>query len=105
MIDFDKVIRKNINGVDFVYASDFDALLAAYKEALKRPTINKELMAITKKPIVQSLLYDLDLLPEQLMSQQEVTPGLVRAYYRLDGILMTLKAMELYEEAMQGRAK
>lgn len=65
---------------------------------LYRPVLNKELLKLVNKPIVQSLLYDLDLLPEQLISQQEMTTGLFRAYCRLEGILMAFKAMEMNDE-------
>jgi hypothetical protein len=62
---------------------------------LYRPGLNKELVALSRKPIVQSLLYDLDLLPEQLESQEELTLGLFAAYNRLEGVLLAFKAMEI----------
>jgi hypothetical protein len=45
-----------------------------------------------------SLLYDLDLLPEQLSAQEEMTIGLFAAYNRLEGVLLAFKAMELQEQ-------
>ena len=66
---------------------------------LYRPTINKALMEVANKPIVSSLLYDLDLTPEQLISQKEMTIGLFAAYNRLEGVLLAFKAMELQEAA------
>jgi hypothetical protein len=62
------------------------------------PVLNKELLKLVSKPIIQSLLYDLDLLPEQLISQKEMTIGLFRAYCRLEGFLMAFKAMEMSDE-------
>ena len=72
-------------------------------QELYRPELKKELLAVTKKPVVQSLLYDLDLLPEQLDSQEELTVGLFGAYNRLEGILLAFKAMELMEEKEKGK--
>ena len=46
------------------------------------------------KPIVLNLLYDTDLLPEQLDSQAEMTVGLFAAYSRLEGILLAFKYLE-----------
>ena len=65
---------------------------------LYRPGLNKELAALSRKPIVLSLLYDLDLLPEQLESQEELTLGLFAAYNRLEGVLLAFKTMELVAE-------
>jgi hypothetical protein len=68
---------------------------------LYRPTLNKALLEVTRKPLVQSLLYDLDLLPEQLLSQKEMTVGLFAAYNRLEGVLLAFKCMELEAEAAE----
>lgn len=63
---------------------------------LYRPTLNAQLLAQIKDcPFLLSLLYDLDLLPEQLASQNEMTVGLFAAYNRLEGILLCYKAMEM----------
>lgn len=62
---------------------------------LYRPNLNKELLKLTEHPIALSKLYDLDLLPEQLFSQEEMTVGLFAAYNRLEGFLLGLKVMEL----------
>ena len=62
---------------------------------LYRPELKKELLSIVSVPIVQSLLYDADLLPEQLMSQKKITLGLVEAYNRLEGVLLAFKYLEL----------
>lgn len=64
---------------------------------LYRPELKKELLAMAHKPIVTSLLYDLDLMPEQLKSQENLTIGLFAAYNRLEGVLLAFKAMELQE--------
>lgn len=64
-------------------------------QELYRPKINKELLALVNTPVVQSALYDLDLLPEQLISQKEMTTGLFAAYNRLEGFLLAFKVMEL----------
>ena len=64
-------------------------------EELYRPTLKKELMSIANRPIVQSLLYDADLLPEQLRSQKDLTIGLFAAYNRLEGVLLAFKYLEL----------
>jgi hypothetical protein len=64
---------------------------------LYRPELNKQLFTVLHKPIVQSLLYDLDLLPEQLIAQKELTIGLFAAYNRLEGVLLAFKAMEMEE--------
>lgn len=64
---------------------------------LYRPVLNKELLSIVSRPIIQSLLYDLDLLPEQLISQKEMTIGLFAAYNRLEGILLAFKAMDIVQ--------
>jgi len=54
--------------------------------------------------MAQSLLYDLDLLPEQLASQENLTLGLFGAYNRLEGILLALAAMDMVEkEATDGK--
>jgi hypothetical protein len=65
---------------------------------LYRPQLNRELLKQTNKPPVVSLLYDLDLLPEQLSAQEEMTIGLFAAYNRLEGVLLAFKAMELQEQ-------
>jgi len=65
---------------------------------LYRPELNIELLKVAQKPIVLSLLYDLDLMPEQLPAQKELTIGLFAAYNRLEGVLLAFKAMELVEE-------
>ena len=65
---------------------------------LYRPELKQELLDVANKPDVQSLLYDLDLLPEQLLSQNEMTVGLFAAYCRLEGVLLAFKAMEIPEE-------
>jgi len=65
---------------------------------LYRPELNIELLKVAQKPIVLSLLYDLDLMPEQLSAQKELTIGLFAAYNRLEGVLLAFKAMELVEE-------
>jgi hypothetical protein len=64
---------------------------------LYRPELNKELLAtVGRRPEVVSLLYDLDLLPEQLASQ-DLTLRLFAAYNRLEGVLLAFEAMELIE--------
>lgn len=63
-----------------------------------RPKLNKELLVLSYKPIVQNLLFDLDLLPEQLSAQKEMTVGLFAAYNRLEGVLLAFKAMEMNQE-------
>ena len=62
---------------------------------LYRIELNKELLGIANRPIVQNLLYDADLLPEQLLSQKELTIGLFAAYNRLEGVLLAFKYLEL----------
>lgn len=62
---------------------------------LYRPVLHPELLKVVHKPIVQSLLYDLDLLPEQLSSQKDMTLKLYAAYNRLEGVLLAFKAMEM----------
>lgn len=62
---------------------------------LYRPVLNKELLKQYKKPIVESLLYDLDLLPEQLAAQKNLTLELFAAYNRLEGVLLAFAAMEI----------
>jgi hypothetical protein len=63
---------------------------------LYRPELNHELLRwASTKPVIQSLLYDLDLLPEQLLAQKEMTVGLFAAYNRLEGVLIAFKAMEI----------
>jgi hypothetical protein len=64
------------------------------KVHLYRPKLNNELLELVNKPIVQSLLYDLDLLPEQLSSQKELTIGLFAAYNRLEGILIAFAVQD-----------
>lgn len=61
-----------------------------------RPELTKELLKLANQnTVIQSLLYDLDLLPEQLIAQKEMTVGLFAAYNRLEGVLLAFKAMEL----------
>ena len=62
---------------------------------LYRPKLNTALLDTAKRPIVQSLLYDLDILPEQLSSQKKLTVGLFEAYNRLEGILLAFKYLEM----------
>lgn len=86
---------------DYIYeqsASSVPPLGAASEAILYRPELHKELIALANKPIVQSLLYDLDLLPEQLISQKEMTIGLFAAYNRLEGVLLAFKAQEALHE-------
>ncbi len=65
---------------------------------LYRPQIKEELLDMAKgNPLIISLLYDADLLPEQLGSQQEMTLGLFGAYNRLEGVLLAFRAIELLE--------
>jgi hypothetical protein len=65
---------------------------------LYRPQLNKELLRMANEnPTIVSLMYDLNLLPEQLSAQKEMTIGLFAAYNRLEGILLAFKAMELEE--------
>lgn len=64
---------------------------------LYRPELNKELLKLANRPIVLNLLYDADLLPEQLSSQKEMTIGLFAAYNRLEGILLAFKYLEEIE--------
>lgn len=68
-------------------------------DELYRPKINPELQKMAQTPLAQSLLYDLDLLPEQLASQEKMTVGLFAAYCRLEGVLMAFKAIEIQEES------
>jgi hypothetical protein len=69
---------------------------------LYRPELNPALMAMVNKPIVQSLLYDADLLPEQLSSQKEMTIGLFAAYNRLEGVLLAFKYLEMSDGLTDG---
>ena len=62
---------------------------------LYRPELKRALMEIVRQPIIQSLLYDADLLPEQLRSQKEMTIGLFAAYNRLEGVLLAFKYLNL----------
>lgn len=62
---------------------------------ISRPELNHALMDMVSKPIVQSLLYDSDLLPEQLESQKEFTVGILSAYSRLEGVLLAFKYLEV----------
>jgi hypothetical protein len=62
---------------------------------LYRPELKAELLELVRKPIVQNLLYDADLLPEQLLAQKEMTVGLFAAYNRLEGILLAFKYLEV----------
>lgn len=73
---------------------------AAEESDLYRPELNKELLLIARKPIVVSILYDLNLLPEQLSSQEKLTRGLFAAYNRLEGVLLAFKAAELMEDQL-----
>ncbi len=50
---------------------------------------------INSDPALLSLLYDLDLLPEQLLSQADKTPGLIKAYHRLYGVLYAWQAAKM----------
>lgn len=61
---------------------------------LYRPKLNKQLLDLASLPIVRNLLYDADLLPEQLISQKEITVGLFAAYNRLEGVLLAFKYLE-----------
>lgn len=61
---------------------------------LYRPEINEELLELTRKPIVLSPLYDVDLMPEQLSAQKEITIGLFAAYNRLEVVLLAFKYLE-----------
>lgn len=61
---------------------------------LYRPELKKALLEVVNHPIVLSLLYDADLLPEQLLSQKELTIGLFAAYNRLEGVLLAFKYLE-----------
>jgi hypothetical protein len=62
---------------------------------LYRPVLNKELLDLVRKPIIQSLLYDSNMLPEQLSSQKEMTIGLFEAYNRLVGVLLAFKYIDI----------
>jgi hypothetical protein len=62
---------------------------------LSRPILNAELLRIANTPIVRVLLYDLDLLPEPLIAQEEMTIELCAAYNRLVGVLLAFKFMEM----------
>lgn len=62
----------------------------AWKEDLNLSATARRL--INDDPALLSLLYDLDLLPEQLLSQDEKTPGLMKAYHRLYGVLYAYQA-------------
>lgn len=64
---------------------------------LYRPELKSQLLSLTNKPVIWSLLYDADLLPEQLESQREMTVGLFAAYNRLEGVLLAFKYMEMVE--------
>jgi hypothetical protein len=66
---------------------------------LYRPEISKALLKFAEAPIAQSVLYDLDFLPEQLNSQKNLTIGLFAAYNRLEGFLLAFAAMDLYKES------
>jgi hypothetical protein len=57
--------------------------------------LKAELLELVRKPIVQNLLYDADLLPEQLSAQKKMTVGLFAAYNRLEGILLAFKYLEV----------
>ena len=61
---------------------------------LYRPVLDKVLLSLVNEPIIQSLLYDYDLLPEQLLSQKEMTIGLFEAYNRLEGVLLAFKYID-----------
>jgi len=59
----------------------------------ERPEFPKEVLQyVNTHPHLLSLLYDLDLLPEQLGSQDEVTTGLKTAYFRFADVFMAFKA-------------
>ena len=62
---------------------------------LYRPILKKELLALVNISVIQSLLYDADLLPEQLISQEKMIIGLFAAYNRLEGILLAFKYLEI----------
>jgi hypothetical protein len=63
---------------------------------LYRPEIKRELLdVVNEQPLALSMLYDLNLLPEQLASLKEMTVGLFAAYNRLEGILLAFKAQAL----------
>ena len=62
---------------------------------LYRPELNQELLELVNEPLILSLLYDSDLLPEQLSSQKEMTVGLFAAYNRLEGVLLAFKCLEM----------
>lgn len=62
----------------------------AWKEDLNLSATARRL--INDDPALMSLLYDLDLLPEQLLAQDEKTPGLMKAYHRLYGVLYAYQA-------------
>ena len=65
----------------------------------ERPVIHEELLSqIKDSDFLQSLLYDLDLMPAQLDFQKDVTIGLVMAYSRLEGILLRHKAGNMLEK-------
>jgi len=68
---------------------------------LYRIKLHKQLLTVANNPIVQSVLYDLDLLPEQLESQKEMTVRLFAAYNRLEGILLAFKIMEVRDYMAQ----
>jgi hypothetical protein len=62
---------------------------------LYRPKLNESLLVLTRNNSeVINLLYDLDLLPEQLISQKEMTVSLFAAYCRLEGLLIAFKYLE-----------
>ena len=73
-----------------------EELAEAKDVKLYRPEINQDLLRlVNEKPMVQSILYDLNLFPEQLASQEKMTVRLFAAYNRLEGILLAFKAMEM----------
>jgi hypothetical protein len=61
---------------------------------LYRPELKKELLSIANRPLILSLLYDAELLPEQLISQKKMTVGLFAAYNRLEGVLLAFKYLD-----------
>lgn len=65
------------------------------EKSLNRPIIGQDdKKEISKNKELESFLYDLDLLPEQLDGQPEVTVGLIAAYNRFFGIMISYKYMK-----------
>ena len=65
------------------------------KFELYRPELKKALLELVNQPAILNLLYDADLLPEQLASQKRMTVGLFAAYNRLEGILLAFKYLQI----------